>query len=255
MNNFESQEELQSNQMADEVVVTSSDPVPAELPQNVRNVVIELFKKGCIIKDEHERSFKELYLHRNEISALLRNLNLKLILSEDAGIAYLENLSREDEFSMEMFAGREDSGKNDRDSYLITPRRLTLFDTLIILVIRRYYHERYTNGETTIVMDVDRIMNMLTPYMDLVQSSSTLRSRINGVLKRLAERRLVRLLPGDDNDRLEISPLIRFAVSAEFLQHLTDEYEKLLNKTKNTRSKDKDENGDESVVNYELIQE
>lgn len=214
-----------------------------EFSQNIRNIIIELLKKGNMQQSEHEARFKELFIHKDEISAYLRNINLKLQISEENGLAYIENLRREEEITNEENAISEADNQNaptedfDKDNFLIVSRKLQVFDTLVLLVIRKYYHERYTSGETTIVMDYDRIENMLTPYHDITASSQTLKKRIGGVLNRLEEKKLIKILPGEDEDRIMVSPLIRYVVNAEFMKSLLEEYNKLISQPISNRRK------------------
>lgn len=196
--------------------------------QEVRNIIIELLKKGTISSFDNEKSFKVLYLNKEEIANYLENINLKLIINQENSIAYIENYHRENNEEDDLLSSENENSEDD--NYLILSRKLNVFDTLILLIIRKFYQDRYTSGETTIVIDMDRIENMLTPYIGVVGSTKTVRKKIKGVLERFSERKLLKFLTSEDNDRMILSPLIRYVVDADLLSKMLSEYLSLAQK-------------------------
>lgn len=221
--------------------------------QDIRNIIIELLKKGAISSFDNEKSFKTLYLNREKIGDYLENINLKLVINQENCIAYIENYHRENDNDEENSLSSETSNPDD-DNFLISSRKLNVFDTLILLILRKFYQERYTSGENTIVIDMDRIENMLVPYNGIVGSAKANRKKIRGILDRFAERKLLKFLTSEDNDRLVISPLIRYVVDADMLKKMLDEYLCLAKKHKITLPNNmlgEDEDNDADQANSE----
>lgn len=202
----------------------------SEFSAEIRNTIIELLKHGSITFDERPNLYKTLNSYQNEISSYLRNINILLAHNEEMGVAYIKNLYREEE------ASRSDDDLSDEenfddDSHLISSRTLSEFDSIVILVLRKYYHERYNSGETKVFVDVDRINSLIIPYVGVSNSNTRALEKINGTLTKLQEKRLVRKENGAYGDRVEIMPLIRFVINAEFMKQLLEEYHnKLLTK-------------------------
>ena len=78
---------------------------------------------------------------------------------------------------------------------------------------------------------MDRINSLIIPYVGVSNSNTRALEKINGTLTKLQEKRLVRKENGAYGDRVEIMPLIRFVINAEFMKQLLEEYHnKLLTK-------------------------
>ncbi|MFU7548289.1 DUF4194 domain-containing protein, partial [Pseudomonas paraeruginosa] len=64
---------------------------------------------------------------------------------------------------------------------MINKRTLSLYDTLLLLVLRKYYQERETAGEQKIIIDIERIEALMTPFLPLTYSSRSERRTLNAV--------------------------------------------------------------------------
>jgi hypothetical protein len=152
----------------------------------------------------------------------LAEVYLQLILDEKQGIAFIINVEQpEDE--------PKDESQEDFP-VLIRKRTLTLYDTLVLLILRQYYQERETAGEQKIIIDIDRIQSSLVPYIPLTNHDSKDRKKLNGALDKFSEKKVLSNLRGEEG-RYEITPIIRYVVNAEFLQNLLTEYQELAVKT------------------------
>lgn len=141
------------------------------------------------------------------------------------GVAYIKNLYREEEAAQQKIDDiLEEQDDFDDDSHLISSRTLSEFDSIVILVLRKYYHERYNSGETNVFLDVDQISSLLIPYVGVANSATRTIEKINGTLTKLQEKRLIRKESGNFGDRVEVLPLIRFVINAEFMTQLLEEY-------------------------------
>ena len=128
-----------------------NNPQVSEFSAEIRNTIIELLKHGSLTFAERPNMYKTLCSYQNEISSYLRNINILLAHNEEMGVAYIKNLYREEEAAQQKTDDiLEEQDDFDDDSHLISSRTLSEFDSIVILVLRKYYHERYNSGETNV---------------------------------------------------------------------------------------------------------
>ena len=200
---------------------TQNPNVVKDADARLRNIIIELLKSGSIVYSIDSDEYKKLIMPENMtfVKSYLRNLNLEVVFNSENGLVYIRNLEREDE---------DDESENSvEDSSLISRAYLTPFKSVLILILRKYYHERFANGETEIVVDIDYVKNALTPYLELSVSESRDSKKLNGALKDLAEYKLIKKLNSEDGDRYLITPLIRYVIDVEKMEKMLDEFKKL----------------------------
>ena len=202
-----------------------------EADAKVRNIIVDLLKTGSVQFELDSLQYKLLRKKENEdfIRSYLRNINIELVVDPDIGLAYIKNLNREDEI-----AETEDETQLDpesesfvEDKFLINKSVLTPFKSILILILRKYYQERFSQGESSIVIDIDYIKNALLPYMNISVSDRKDQQKLNGALRDLCEYHLLKRLPSEDNDRFLILPLIRFVVDLNKLNELLEEFRKV----------------------------
>ena len=202
-----------------------------EADAKVRNIIVDLLKTGSVQFELDSLQYKLLRKKENEdfIRSYLRNINIELVVDPDIGLAYIKNLNREDEI-----ADAEDEAQLDpeseafvEDKFLINKSVLTPFKSILILILRKYYQERVSQGESSIVIDIDYIKNALLPYMNISVSDRKDQQKLNGALRDLCEYHLLKRLPSEDNDRFLILPLIRFVVDLNKLNELLEEFRKV----------------------------
>ena len=202
-----------------------------EADAKVRNIIVDLLKTGSVQFELDSLQYKLLRKKENEdfIRSYLRNINIELVVDPDIGLAYIKKLNREDEI-----ADAEDEAQLDpeseafvEDKFLINKSVLTPFKSILILILRKYYQERFSQGESSIVIDIDYIKNALLPYMNISVSDRKDQQKLNGALRDLCEYHLLKRLPSEDNDRFLILPLIRFVVDLNKLNELLEEFRKV----------------------------
>lgn len=221
----QNQSDLNENDLTDDYFDsdenTQNPNVVKEADARLRNIIIELLKSGSIVYSIDSDEYKKLIMPENMtfVKSYLRNLNLEVVFNSENGLVYIRNLERDDE---------DDESENSvEDSSLINRAYLTPFKSVLILILRKYYHERFANGETEIVVDIDYIKNALTPYLELSVSESRDSKKLNGALKDLAEYKLIKKLNSEDGDRYLITPLIRYVIDVEKMEKMLDEFKKL----------------------------
>lgn len=220
------QEQEIPNESPDVVMPLERHQVMEAKPQ-LRNLIVELLRSGSVLYDLNSEQYKLLRVPENQIfiKSLLRNLNLDLIINPEMGLCYIRNLQRIEEDS----GDEEDADPDEsvRDRFLISRTVLTPFKAVLILVLRKYYQERYANGETEIVTDIDYIRNALMPYLKTTVSENKDNRKLNGALKDLAEYHLIKRLSSEDDDRFQILPLIRYVIDVNKLEEMLEKFRKL----------------------------
>lgn len=188
------------------------------LPVEARRALVELMRQGVVMASSRRLVFDALRQHRTLIADHLADMYLRVLIDEPAGMALLLNAQND---------GRE---TDEETPSLISRRTLTVYDTLLLIVLRKYFLDRETAGDLKIRIEVEQIAVLLAPFLPLTGSTSRDRSKLNGALEAMKKRKLLVAVRGED-DRLQISPVIRYVVNAEYLEHLRAEYERLARQT------------------------
>ena len=183
------------------------------LVPDARRALVSLLRQGVIIAAQKAKLFELVCRYQSDIEHHLADMYLTLLLDQSAGIAFVRQQD-------------VDVDGDDDIVAMITRRTLPLYDTLVLLVLRKHYQERETAGEQRIIIDSDRLEAYLTPFLPLTNSDRSERNKLNAALKKMTERKILALIRADD-ERYEITPLIRYVVNAEFLENQLSEYQKI----------------------------
>ena len=180
------------------------------LPADAKRALVSLMHMGSITFNQKPKLFEHICKYEKFIQEHLSNMYLRLMLDTKAGVAIVLQ--------------QEVVGDDEEDIYtLISRRTLSLYDTLLLLVLRKFYQERESSGEQRIVIDVERIETYLTPFLSITNSSRSDKRTLNSSLKKMTDRKILSSIRGEDG-RYEITPVIRYVVNAEFLERLLEEY-------------------------------
>lgn len=228
-----------------ESVIKSAIPDP--MPSDASRVLVHLMRYGVIFHAQKPNLYEALSQYQLMIQRHLSEVYLTLVLDERQGIAFIARSdseivsSSQDSFDSANTSDPSDlladelidSSSDDEHTHsLISKRTLTLYDTLILLTLRKYYQERETSGEQKIIIDIERLSSLLTPFLPLTDHASRDLKKLSARLKEFSRRHLLSSIRGTD-ERYEITPLIRYVVSADFLESMLDEYLRLAQDTTN----------------------
>ncbi len=195
------------------------------VPEAAKKTLVTLMRQGVIFQAQKPKVFATICRYQTWIREHLSNVYLALSLDERQGVAFVIRADSADNAAESDFEASRDSDNSD-DVSLISRRVLTLHDTLILLVLRKYYQERENAGEQKIIIDLDRLESLMTPFVPLVEHGSLERKKLGARVKELSKRKLLTRLSGEDA-RYEITPITRYVVNAEFLENLLSEYLRL----------------------------
>lgn len=182
------------------------------MPPEARRALVNLLRQGVILAGQKSNLFDSICRYQDAVRSHLADVYLKLVLDQRAGVAFI--------------AGLDESDVEEEAVSLITRRTLSLYDTLLLLVLRKHYQERETAGEQRIIIDIERIEANLSPFLPLTNSTRSDRKKLDASLQKMVERHILSSVRGSD-DRFEITPIIRYVVNAEFLESMLAEYKQL----------------------------
>lgn len=197
----------------------------AEMPHEARRVLVYLMRQGAIIATQKPKLYQSLGRYQTQVRRHLAEVYLRLVLDEKAGIAFVGRYEQEDAATTETDTETSTEGDDDFVS-LISKRTLSLYDTLLLLVLRRHYQERESAGEQKVTVDVERLESYLTPFLPLTNHAKADRKKLNAAIQRLISKKLLSAIRGSD-DRYEITPIIRYVVDAAFLESMLEDYMRL----------------------------
>lgn len=183
------------------------------MPPEARRALVSLLRHGVILATQKANLFETICRYQDDVRNHLADVYLKLILDQRAGVAFVAGLDENDDAEQEAVS-------------LITRRTLSIYDTLLLLVLRKHYQERETAGEQRIIIDIERIESNLSPFLPLTNSTRSDRKKLDASLQKMGERHIVSSVRGSE-DRYEITPIIRYVVNAEFLESMLADYQQL----------------------------
>lgn len=248
--------EARNNELAEKVEEMSDDPSPvavegsldvsitqshSAMPHDARRVLVHLMRQGSLMASQKSKLFELLCSHEVAIRKHLSEVYLQLILDKKMGVAFVASATyQNDRGEAYVGSGVDVSGSEGQDDLeldesttLIPKRTLSLYDTLILLVLRKHYQDRESAGEQKITIDIERLESYLTPFLPITDHTSKDRKKLLARVKEMVKRKVLSTIRGAE-DRYEITPIIRYVVSASFLESMLDEYTLLANKTEGT---------------------
>jgi hypothetical protein len=205
-------------------VVSEQDTTEtSNMPPECRRALVTLIRQGVILSLQKAKIFEIICRYQSNIRKHLADMYLKLVLDEKSGVAFIARVDEEDTSNNKF---TDDNASMEETVSLISRRTLTLFDTLLLLILRKYYQKRETAGEQKVIIDIERIESNLTPFLPLTNNSKSERKNLNASLKKMTGKRILSSIPSSD-DRYEITPIIRYVVNADFLETMLAEYHQL----------------------------
>lgn len=190
----------------------------ADMPHEARRVLVYLMRQGAVLAGQKAKLFESICRYESQLRRHLSEVYLRLVLDQKAGVAFIARYELDD---------TEAGGEHDEEFVsLISKRTLSLFDTLLLLVLRKHYQEREYAGEQKITVDVERLESYLTPFVPLTNHAKADRKKLNAAIQKLIQKKVLSAIRGSD-DRYEITPIIRYVVDAAFLESMLAEYLRL----------------------------
>lgn len=186
-----------------------------------RAALVHLLAKGCVLKRTRPEHFATFLANRQGIEEVLADLDLKAHIDEAAGMVAL----RSQDTTGTAAAEEPDEGDDERPT-LVRRQRVSLYQTFVLLILRRHHRDRSLAGDSTITIEVEQIEQALVPFMPLTQSQTREDRRLNGAIMLCKRHGILANVRGDDR-RYEILPTIRLVVDHGWLDTLLEQYRSL----------------------------
>ncbi|WP_374296232.1 DUF4194 domain-containing protein [Acinetobacter sp.] len=186
-----------------------------QLPQQARQALVSLLKFGVILATQKPKLFHIVCLYQQQLTQYLQHIYLILWVDERGGIAYIEQQAQ------------QDTDEDDEVLQLINSRTLTLYDSFLMIILRKFYQERQALGEDHVFIDIDRIDHAMRPFLAMSNYQSHERKKLAAALEQFRLKKLLISVRGEES-RFEISPIIRHVLDASVLENLLAQYEQLL---------------------------
>ena len=224
----------------------------SDMPTEARRALIYLSQQGVVLHSSKPQLFDNIVRHQASMRRHLSEIYCSLVIDEHSGVAFVaradfvaenhEQLAGLDKFDNDI----EQAELEGEDiTSMIQKRTLTVYDTLLLLNLRKYYQERQNLGETEIIIDIEKLESLMSPFLPLTDHGSKDKKRLTGRLEYFAKNHKLVAIKRGNAERYEITPMIRYVVNASLLQAMLDEYKALVGETPK-----EDIDTDSRVVNH-----
>lgn len=213
-------------------------PDTSDMPTDARRALIYLSQQGVVLASNKPQLFNNIVQYQASIRRHLSEIFCSLIIDEHSGVAFVAraDFSAENQSQLtglDAFDDEKEQLEIDGEdvSSLIQKRTLTVYDTLLLLNLRKYYQERQNLGESEIIIDIEKLENLMSPFLPLTDHGSKDRKKLTAKLDDFAKKHKLVTPKRGTQERYEITPMIRYVVNASLLQAMLNEYKALLGET------------------------
>jgi hypothetical protein len=183
--------------------LTASDR--GRLPEATRKVLVQLLRGPYVSQERHAKSWAALLRAEDVIREHLGDLFLELVVDADTGVAFVRNMES-DEVELPR---------------VIRSQRLTLIDTALVLFLREQLLNAEATGRRVFVGRADLIEQM-SVYRALSQIDELgFSKRVRASIERMKAQSV--LIPTAEEDRFEVSPILRLVFDADQVIAVTKE--------------------------------
>jgi hypothetical protein len=184
-------------------------------------VIIQLMK-GVVYESENPKIWQDLINLQNQVRDYLKVINVRLMLSEDEGFAWLSNRSErsEDDESLQALPK------------LISKRELSYPVSLLLVLFRQKLLEHdSSDASTVLVLEKEEIAQSLGVFFNDSGNEVKFQKQLDSHLNKIVELGFIRKLR-NSNNKYEIKRIIASFIDAEWLNKmdaLLEEYLKFGN--------------------------
>lgn len=176
-----------------------------ELPENTRRVLLRLVRGPYLSGAREGKLWSVLLSDEHIIRSRLADLFLDLVIDTTYEFAFTRN------------APSEEAPK------AVRTEPLTFIDTAMLLALRQTLLA--SQGENRVIVGKDEIFEQLTPFRTQDRDEKDFTSRLNSSWGKMVNK--LRLLHALEDDRAEISPVVRMIVDDDQVRAITAEYERV----------------------------
>ena len=180
------------------------------LPQATRMALVQLLRGPYVSEERSPNIWATLLRAEGEIRQRLGDLFLELVVDNDKRIAFIRNM-------------QSDEGEFPR---VVRSQPLTLLDTALVLFLREQLLNAEAAGRRVFVGKTD-IVDSLSVYRNLIKvDESTFNHRVHASIKKMKNNSV--LLPTVEDERYEVSPILRLTFDADQVVAVTNEIRRMI---------------------------
>ncbi len=179
------------------------------VPVVLKQAMSLLVTRGAFFREDKPAMFEALRDNEEEAGAFFASIFMVLVINPSSGLAIIQ--------------------PEDTDvphNALVRPRSLSLYDSVVLVQLRKHYQEKVIAGEEGVYIDVEEIEQAITPLLPVASSETRDRSKLNAALSRFGEQKILRKAQGRDK-HYEITPVIQHVVNGDMLAELEKKYRSL----------------------------
>ncbi len=208
------------------------DPGDSETytPQSIKQSLQELLKHGLLYSDSKPKLYRQALANSTAINAFLSALDLKLVIDEVRGLAFLTvaDAVRTGDYNE---AGVQDTttdnslSEDDWSHPLVRRQRLNMEQSLLLAILRQFYvtHEQDAGiGSAPAVMTVDEVQASLNLFLGDSGSDTKDEKRALALLEKLKGHGIVSEV--DAQLQFTIRPIITHVANPATLTALLEHY-------------------------------
>jgi hypothetical protein len=181
-----------------------------ELPLDTRHALVQLLSGPSLDGRRHSKLWPVLLRDESVIRRRLSDLFLELIIDRDLQAAFTRQADTDD-----LDAPR-----------LLRRAQLTFIDSILLLYLRRQLTQAESHGERAVVSK-NEIVEHLSVYEKSGNTDSAgFAKRIHASIEKIKKHNILQKIRASD-DRFEVSPTLKLLFSAEEIQALTKQYQRM----------------------------
>jgi len=181
-----------------------------ELPLDTRRALVQLLSGPSLDGRRHSKLWSVLLRDEGVIRRRLADLFLELIIDRDLQTAFTRQF---------------DTGDLE-DAKLLRRAQLTFIDSVLLLYLRQQLAQAASHGGRAVVSKTD-IIELLNLYD---RQGNTDRAgfdkRVHASIEKIKKYNIIQKIRASD-DRFEVSPTLKLLFSAEEIQALTKQYQRM----------------------------
>lgn len=175
------------------------------LPENTRRVLLRLVRGPYLSGAREGNLWAVLLSDERIIRSRLADLFLDLVIDTTHEFAFTRN------------------APSETAPRAVRTESLTFIDTAMLLALRQTLLS--SEGYDRVIVGKDEIFEQLTPFRTPDRDEKDFTSRLNSSWGKMVNK--LRLLHALEDDRAEISPVVRMIVSDDQIRAITGEYERI----------------------------
>ena len=183
------------------------------LPPEAKKALVHIYRSGSILLTQNKDRYETLCKYENAVRMHMSEVYMDVIFDKKAGHIFTQISAPDD--------------NDEEPARLVTAKPLSVYQSILLVVLRKYFQERETAGEQRIIIDIERLTSFLVPYLELTHSTRKDTDKLKRAISSMVDKRVLINIRGEE-ERFQISPIIRNVVNAEFLEDLLIEYKSML---------------------------